>query len=593
MKEIFLSTTALDRINKKKKIFYLGSFCLADKDEEIKDKKNILDRHWKFKKKNFLEKEYKKRQKLRLKILKYLASQLNQIHQTNKSLNYWKIVVYEWIHYYTQTVYDRWETVTNFENKKKINKYFTYQYHYKEKNEVPDNIKQWELDAQKDQFNNNLFVEIFKYKKITNLKIIEKKIILKKEEKIKSKRNFIKNFLLYCTIKYNKVLFADLNVPKFFFIKISLRNFLIPIKVGSYFENIFKSNKTNKLNKDNKRILLKKKLKKIKFSNKFESFLFDNIIEHLPKSYLEDYENIVKSHKSVMKKRTLISMYSHSFNDYYRIFLAESKLIGSKIIFVEHGAGIHTMKDTLWNYFLEIADKYIMGGHYITDKSKQKNLGPIIRIIHKSNNFFDKKNNTKILIAFLEAEQYNFRGPFGMPNLDTNLNNFFNLTENLKRLRKEIFKNIIYRPKESQYNTLGKFKKIFGNCVENSSKVSFLESLKASRLVITNNPQTSFVESLFANIPTILINNDVFYYENKKIKYFYENFSKVKISFDNNYEAISFINKNWNNIEEWWFSDKVQKCRKIFLKNFFDYNKNYENNWSNLIKKEIASLRFN
>ena len=36
-----------------------------------------------------------------------------------------------------------------------------------------------------------------------------------------------------------------------------------------------------------------------------------------------------------------------------------------------------------------------------------------------------------------------------------------------------------------------------------------------------------------------------------------------------NYEiAAKFINKNWNNIDDWWFSKKTQKSRKYFLNNF-------------------------
>ena len=47
--------------------------------------------------------------------------------------------------------------------------------------------------------------------------------------------------------------------------------------------------------------------------------------------------------------------------------------------------------------------------------------------------------------------------------------------------------------------------------------------------------------------------------------------------------ASRFINKKWDKIDHWWYSDKVQSIRKDFLKEYFDVNKNWHDEWVNYL----------
>ena len=75
-----------------------------------------------------------------------------------------------------------------------------------------------------------------------------------------------------------------------------------------------------------------------------------------------------------------------------------------------------------------------------------------------------------------------------------------------------------------------------------------------------------------ANIPVILFtpfNNES--YNTETLKVFSE--MKKNFIFFNNYKnAAKFINKNWNDIDNWWYSKKTQKSRKYFLNKFSKYN---------------------
>ena len=80
---------------------------------------------------------------------------------------------------------------------------------------------------------------------------------------------------------------------------------------------------------------------------------------------------------------------------------------------------------------------------------------------------------------------------------------------------------------------------------------------------------TSFFESMYYNQPIILIYDDrLLYGAYKSFNKYLKLLKKNNICFYNSSDASKFINKNYNNLEEWWFSKNVQNARKLFCQNF-------------------------
>ena len=103
-------------------------------------------------------------------------------------------------------------------------------------------------------------------------------------------------------------------------------------------------------------------------------------------------------------------------------------------------------------------------------------------------------------------------------------------------------------------------------------------------------PQTSFTESIYLNVPTLLITSPNFFDTHTK-KMILKKFKKNNIFFNNSSEAFKFINKNWNKIDKWWNNPKTQDARQLFLDNFFDVKQGHHDDWNEFIKKEYKSLR--
>ena len=90
----------------------------------------------------------------------------------------------------------------------------------------------------------------------------------------------------------------------------------------------------------------------------------------------------------------------------------------------------------------------------------------------------------------------------------------------------------------------------------------FYESVNSSRIVIIDHLTTSFAELLVANVPFIILLN-----KNIKIKDNYLSvfnlLNKVGVVHYTVKSAIEHINKQYDNIYDWWKSNDVQNSIKI------------------------------
>ena len=118
-----LITTALQETFPKEineKVLFLGEWCKVYNKKSVWEKfdSQTMTYHW-----NDREKLYTDYQSIQIiyeKILLELSSKLNQTHQVNYSLRYWRILIGPWLGFFIQTLFDRWFMLnTVFDNNQK------------------------------------------------------------------------------------------------------------------------------------------------------------------------------------------------------------------------------------------------------------------------------------------------------------------------------------------------------------------------------------------------------------------------------------------------------------------------------------------
>ncbi len=584
----FLAKTSSDKIFKKKKKFHLGYFCIsANCDLNKFSKHNVLQDHWR-NKKNILKK-YKLIESITDEMFLSLVDCLNEIHDMNENENYWRIIIYPWVCFYVSTIFDRWEIINHLLKYEKKKIFYTYEYAADKKFNEISNTLDWFYKAQSDKLNDKIFNEIIRFKNTKKIKIKEKKNkLIKKNIKInqKSKSNFFEILDILLSkigILFNTVFFDKTNFEKLDFIKLCLRTFQIPSRNFNAL-NDFEINSSYNYK-------LREKLNlSLKPGSDFKLFLYNQIKNYLPKSYLEDFKVFIKFNKKFLKKRLFIGSYSTTYFDRYKIFLAESKLIGSRYIYTDHGAGIHASNDSIFNHFYKISDKIICPSRKLVKKKKHSFIG--FSIYKKLKKNFDKKP-TKILVNFHEFHKFIFRVPVTTPPFEGEVENFKKNIQGFKMINNKLIKNLKFRIKGNfGLNSEKRFAKIFGKgSIENKDLISFSTSINESKLVICFIPQTSYVECIYNNVPAILIGNKEGFFDTKERLQILKKLQKNNLFFKDMKEAAKFINNNWDKIEIWWNSKSLQKLRNEFLKAYYEVSEARNKNMQNLVDQELKLIK--
>ncbi len=90
--------------------------------------------------------------------------------------------------------------------------------------------------------------------------------------------------------------------------------------------------------------------------------------------------------------------------------------------------------------------------------------------------------------------------------------------------------------------------------------------MQSSRLVIINYLSTSYLESLLADIPTIILWNKDAYFLEEHHKGFFDGLIEAKICHTNPVEAANFVEHIKGEPETWWKTSLVRRARAEFLK---------------------------
>ena len=113
----------------------------------------------------------------------------------------------------------------------------------------------------------------------------------------------------------------------------------------------------------------------------------------------------------------------------------------------------------------------------------------------------------------------------------------------------------------------------------------FEKIINKGKLFVHTNNSTTFLETMNYNLPTLLLldkNCERFNKSSQKLIKLLE--KKKIIHYDANLAA-KFINKNFDNIEEWWNNKDLQFVRRKFCSNFIKQVDNPTNELKSILKK--------
>ncbi|EMO59012.1 hypothetical protein LEP1GSC161_2938 [Leptospira santarosai str. CBC1416] len=117
-----------------------------------------------------------------------------------------------------------------------------------------------------------------------------------------------------------------------------------------------------------------------------------------------------------------------------------------------------------------------------------------------------------------------------------------------------------------------------------SQDESLISRMRNAKVVVIDHLATSYIECIALNIPTILYFKEDFFGYSDKFKPYLMSLKDAGIYHESSDFAVRFLNENYNQIENWWNSSKVQAARQNFLAEYGKIDKNWFSHWKQLVR---------
>ena len=592
MEKILIKTSHdLKNQNSKPKII-LGNHCNTyDYNKKILYDFKIETTHYWDDYKVFT-KDSKYLEELYAKLLKKLIKKLNEFHNCKKSDCFWEIILGPWLIYFCTNIFDRWKTITNISQQQNIS------------TEINESLNKFQIPETNEEYRKILISETYNHYIYSKILLFLNKYEKSEISFFETKGIFLDDIQEILTTKTNKKL-QTIRILKDFFINLTrvftynqkitilrtylgkINNFKINLRLFQFPLIYHNSINSQKLYSNKKR---EDFIFKFNYQNNFEKFINEEIINHIPKIFIEKFDSLQKHilNSNLPKNPKIIfstNIYNNTFLSFYTAIKKEN---GTKLILSQHG-GCYGQYDNHWaeNFEIKISDKFLSYGWI--NKTHRNKIIPFgfIKDINNDNQK-NYKNNKKLLFIVRSRTKY-------INKLDSSArsNQSFDYLENsykfLHNLDYRLKKNTLIRLRDIDLGWAEhpRFSKEFPNFKFDFGISNIFELMKSSRIVVSTSLSTSYLESLAMNIPSLVISNYHLEPMRDQAKKYLQLLIDAKILHFSSISAAKHINNVWGNIDQWWASKLVQDNINEFCNK---YAKNICNKETELIKTIKSSI---
>ena len=580
---MYLATTAIEDFwDKKQQILFLGEWCkLHERENTWKN----LD-HTTFpsiwSNINQVEDALIYCDSIYEKLLISLTDKLNDYHHTNNDIHYYRIILGNWLYHFIHQFYDKFFTVKKvFDTYKDIDTILLDPIQYYTPVTFQDYQKLiTEDDLYALQFYSQIISELKKDKtfKKTSTPLIQKLNITQNSTLIKNKKLTFKVLSLFTRILHKKNISLTQNGNL-------TRNDLLKLIIKSKFKFILDHFNYNiDISIENLNLEFRKTNLSIG-GKSFEKTLGKIVMNNLPIIYIEGYKKTIEYIKKIPIRKTDAFITTNGisgYKDVFSFYLAE-KYSSIKIFNIQHGGGYGID-------YLNPSEKYersVSSIFFTSGWTKDSKTIPLSNHKYKTK-CINYSSNKIILFATNEMPRYVYRLHYyvlGANYLDQSLKHILEFLQILKKKEQLLLRS--YPPTAYKWKTIDRIEKEFSNCRVDDFSINFKETLKTTRVYVSNCANTTYMEALVYNVPTILfLNRNIYKFNNEAQKYF-DLLEKVGILYYSPIPAAEHLNKVYNNIEQWWERNDVQNAKNKFISKYAYYNSDWVKEWNNIIISKL------
>ena len=518
---------------------------------------------------------------LAIKILSELSAALNKFHQVQHSERYWNIVLGHWLKRYVSVAFNRYHTLDQALKNYNIEGTIIFKDSGYTLTTPDSGSFMWACDD--DRWNHTLYSRIIDYRgEIKRCKILrpqgwgegysfDRRDLrgepLRAQELVKSlfsaiafhgMGDVIYKLLGQIGTKFSRdtdAFFISSYLPPKIEVMLQLALGQIP--------QLWRCPTVGKVKSEpEKRTSLKLDCDSFKG---FEKYVRWQLAEIIPVCYLEGYKNLVKITKELTwPKEPKLIFASNSFDteEVFKVWTASKVEQGIPYIVGQHGNnyGTHAWHGTPSNPERAASDKFITWGW---SERKHKTIPAFVFTKAGRNS---KKNVKDGGLLLVESHL-----PFNFQTYDEYYEHLLYMEDQFRiveSLPNNIFRQVTVRlhgaNKRLKFCEEQRWKDRSPQTKIERDGLNIKQSISQNRLIVYSYDSTGILEGLSLNIPTICFWRNGLIHLLPSAKPFYGLLHNVGILFYSPEAAAKFIDLHWDDISEWWKSEKVQDARQIF-----------------------------
>lgn len=317
--------------------------------------------------------------------------------------------------------------------------------------------------------------------------------------------------------------------------------------------------------------------------NKFEEFLVENLVYDFPICFVESFNRCLKESDCInLKNKNYLSSNAVLSNQMLQFSVANQMTSLNKLIIAQHGGSYGIAQWSSQQFWeLDTADTFISFGWSDGKKSNISAISHPKLIPPIQQSIID---NDKILYVTNGSSRY-FNRNWSHPTAGNSFVNYYeSMLEFIQTLDPSVTRNVHLRlsPSNGEYG-LGVETYLNGRVP--FSDGNFYHELQHAALVICDHNQTSFLESLSNNKPTIIFWNDEYTKISEDAFPYFEELAKEGVFYTSPKKAANCLNDLVlnSNISDWWMDSSRQAAVTSFVQRYAKVNREWVDEYCSVV----------
>ena len=544
-------------------VVYLGPWCVQQhqKSNTHGENTHVLNRtsissEERFKRNNFADDVIEK-------LLPDLAAALNTVHQTQHSIQFWRICTGYWLSIFVDAVYERWLCASAISET--ADTYTLEESGQSLRSVIPESTLSFNLLAQSSEWNRAVYETILRdFPNVNMLPAAVDEMETAPNARVDHRRQTLS---LFRAIEGVSNTLSRLGAYSLCTTYLSRRQEMLLALSLKSFPRYWTRTRRVKNDSDKRNEL------RIKDDgeSEFESFVRKILVEQIPKSFVEGFDAISKATqpKRVGRRpKVIFTSNLHLWNDEFSIWAAHQRENGTKLAISQHGGlnGQGLFPTRAEYHENKIADCHLPWGW----KSESQTSRNIPALINVGKMRFDDQSKAERLLLITDCTYRYGRKPWvsTMDN-DTYIGDLQGFVGQLKPdIRSNVVVRLHHHSALYDADHAERWRSFDPGIALDEGEAS-MDKLRAnSRIAVCTTLGTSEIEQFGRNFPTLLMLNPLTHPIRSDCHELFSLMKQVGLLHESPKAAAMHIESIWTDTNRWWNQDDVQAVVKQYLARF-------------------------